>query len=305
MTINSNEEFYPIDSQGDFYGPYYLVSCRSSEKEFICVAESSKDYVHISFSTHFACRVTNSSFRDYDMRNRFCKHLIYEIKNSYYLEQTSLCYNVCNKEEYRHYLISLDDNIVDVITKGLVSITLSKALNESGTDISNNKEDIIGVVKVKPLGLQSIKFKNFDNVIFHGLKEIAISLVDFHDNYESIASNYGAVDLEIIMNPLKIDKEKWKILFPEILCYKESSISQEILNAMNIKIDLPMFSAIYEIHNSRYKEWLAYAGYRQLYGEPISLRHIRILLHNIIYDVIIDVKEKQPYYVKNDIVYYF
>ena len=26
MTINSNEEFYPIDSQGDFYGSYYLVS---------------------------------------------------------------------------------------------------------------------------------------------------------------------------------------------------------------------------------------------------------------------------------------
>jgi hypothetical protein len=78
-----------------------------------------------------------------------------------------------------------------------------------------------------------------------------------------------------------------------------------MLDGIKIVEDSSDCSAIYEIEDSDFKEWLAYAGYRQLYGEPISLRHIRVLLNNIIYDVILDSKGERPYYEKNGTVYYF
>ena len=304
MTVSSNEEYYPIENCRVSSAPYYLVSCRSDIKEFSCVAESNQDCVRFSFSTHLACRITNSSFRDYDMRNRFCKDQLYEIKNSQYLEQTCSQYKIQDSTTYHHYLISLDDTIVDVIATGDVTITLSSCLNETGTDISNDIKDVLWVDNVKPLMSQSMPYKNHDKAIFNGLQELSIPLVNFHENCESSVSNYGAVDLKIIINPLESSKEKCIVLFPEILGYKESSISQELLDTIYTKNDLPS-SAIYEIQNSNFKEWLAYSGYRQLYGEPISLRHIRVVLHNRIYDAIIDAKEEQPYYVKDEKKYYF
>ena len=108
--------------------------------------------------------------------------------------------------------------------------------------------------------------------------------------------------MELTIKPVERDSEKWKLIFPEILCCKESLASHEMLDGIKIVGDSSDCSAIYEIEDSDFKEWLAYAGYRQLYGEPISLRHIKVLLNNIIYDVILDSKGERPYYVKNETI---
>ena len=46
---------------------------------------------------------------------------------------------------------------------------------------------------------------------------------------------------------------------------------------------------------------MAYAGYRQLYGEPKDLRHIRIKMQNMIYDVILDSKGERPYIINEEL----
>ena len=303
--ISSNEEYYPVVTPKLLNDLYYLVLCRSEKNEFFCIAESSQDFVRISFSSRLAFRITDSCYRDYDMRNRFCERMIYEIKNSQYLEQICSQHKIQDNTLYHHYLISLDDIIIDVITRGIVVITLSRHLNETGTDISYRNEDILLEDTIEPIKALSSQYKNYDGVSFNKLQNLYMPLVNFHEEFECSASYYGAIDLELTIKPLERDSEKWKLIFPEILCCKESSASHEMLDRIKIVEDSSDCSAIYEIEDSDFKEWLAYAGYRQLYGEPISLRHIRVLLNNIIYDVILDSKGERPYYEKNGTVYYF
>jgi len=300
MKTNSNEEYYPIVNRELPNDIYYFVLCRSDKKKFICIAESSQDFVRISFSSRLSFRITDSSFRDYDMRNRFCERIIYEIKNSQYLEQICSQYKIQENTIYHHYLISLDDIIIDVIARGTAVVTLSRHLNETGTDISNSSEDLLLEDTIEPIMAQSSQHENYDSVSFNKLQNLYIPLVNFHEEFECSASYFGAIDLELTIKPVKKDNEKWKLIFPEILCCKESSVSHKMLDGINIVGDSSVRSAIYEIQNSDFKEWLAYAGYRQLYGEPINLRHIRVLLNNIIYDVIIDSRGERPYYVKDN-----
>ncbi len=298
MTINSNEEYYPIGSQTFLNGPYYLVSCKSSEYEFACVAESDQNTIRISFPNYVACRITNSSFRDYDMRNRFCKHVIYEIKNSQYLEQVNSSNLNQKGKDYHHCLVSLDDTIIDVIAIGSVTISVSKCLDETGKDINDNNGNILHVEEIELLSGQSVPYENYDNFVFDKLQELSIPIVNFHEDYELSISNYGAIDLELIIESLKRNEGKRTIVFPEILCYKELFLPQRITESQTIGQGSSNLSFISEVQNSNFKEWLSYAGYRQLYGESINLRHIRVQLHNLVYDVLLNSKEILPYYVK-------
>ena len=298
MRINSNEEYYPIGNRNVLKGPYYLVSCKSDGHKFTCVAESDHNVVRISFARYVACRITDSSFRDYDMRNRFCEHVIYEIKNSLYLEQINSSY--MNQNDYHHYLVSLDENIIDVVSIEPVIICLSKCLDKTGKDISDSKENILYVEETKPLSISSVPYENYDQAVFNGLQERSLPIENFHEGYELFFSNYGAIDLELIIKPINRSKKERTIVFPNILCYKELTIPQK-LSGKTIAIDSLQSSFIYEIQDSNFKEWLAYAGYRQLYGDPKHLRHISVQLHNTTYDVLIDSEEERPYCIKDKI----
>lgn len=296
MKINSNEEYYPIGNRSILKGTYYLVSCKSDEYVFKCVAESDHNVVRVSFPGHVACRITNSSFRDYDMRNRFCKQVLYEIKNSQYLEHIFSSY--MNQNDFHHYLVSLDDTIVDVVSSEPVKISLSKCLDETGKDISDSEENILYVEEIESLSISSVLHENYDKVVFNGLQERPLPIENFHEDYELSFSNYGAIDLELIIKPINRSKKRKTIVFPEILCYKELSMPHNVLGKTTTAIDSTQSSFIYEIQNSNFKEWLAYAGYRQLYGDPKHLRHIRVQLHNTTYDVLVDSKEERPYSIR-------
>ncbi|MBR1464259.1 MAG: hypothetical protein IJ604_12925 [Prevotella sp.] len=303
MKINSNEEYCPVEELCFLKGPYYLVSCKSSEQEFSCVAESDENAVRISFQSHVAYRITNSSFRDYDMRNRFCEHVIYTINNSYYHE--TVCSNLKNQKDLSHFLISLDDTIIDVIASEPIKVTISKCLDETERDISENKEHILGVKEIYPPHIIHSPYTNFDNFSVNQDKEFPVAIGNLIGNYAFSRSDYDAVDLKLIINPLNGSEEDTLTIFPKILCYNESVADpKELDNSLKEK-DSARTSVMLEIQNSSFKEWLSYAGYNQLYGEPTSLRHIRVILFNRTYDILLDANDEQPYCLKENAQHHF
>ena len=291
MTINSNEEYLPIGSLNCFANPYYMVSCRKDGMGMVCIAESEKNAVRFSFPNYVAFRITLSAFRDYDMRNRFCNHLIYEIKNSFYLEQVCLFYNKDEITSYHHILLNLDDTVVDVIVSGDINITIADSLNKVEDDINDN---IICAEEIKFSAIQLGQCKFYDMYEQNKHQEVCVPIENIFGNFMLTNFNYGSIDLLLSIKPINSNEDGRTILLPEILCVKETSVFHHVINDQELKHNYLSESVLYEIQNSNFIEWIAYAGYRQLYGEPENLRHIRISLHNMIYDVILDSKGKRP-----------
>ena len=296
MTINSNEEYLPIGSLESLAYPYYMVSCRSNETGMVCIAESENDAVRFSFSNYVASRITLSAFRDFDMRNRFCNHLIYEIKNSFYLEQVSSLHKEDEIKNYHHFLLNLDDTIIDVVVNGNMIITVANGLNEAEDDIN---DDTIYVEEIKTNVGPSKHCQFFDTFEVAKHQEIYAPIEKLFGDFMLASSNYGGVDLLLTIKPVDNNEDEKTIVFPEALCIKETSMLQQTIDNQELKPNFLSKSVLYEVHNSNFIEWMAYAGYRQLYGEPKDLRHIRIKLQNMIYDVILDSKGERPY-ITND-----
>jgi hypothetical protein len=296
MTINSNEEYLPIGNLNCFAYPYYMVSCRNNETEMVCIAESEKNAVRFSFSNYAAFRITLSAFRDYDMRNRFCNHLIYEIKNSFYLEQVCSFYNKDEIKNYHHILLNLDDTIVDVIVSGDINYTVADGLNKVEDDINDN---IVYAEVIKSTAIQLGQCKFFD-LYEDKHREVCVPIENIFGDFMLTSFNYGSIDLLLTIKPISSHEDGRTIQFPEILCVKETSIFRHGIDNQELKLSNLSESVLYEVQNSNFIEWMAYAGYRQLYGEPKNLRHIRIKLQNMIYDVILDSKEKRPIIIKEE-----
>lgn len=287
MIINSNEEYLPIGSLKSISFPYYMVSCKSNETELVCIAESGKNVVRFTFPDHVAFRITLSAFRDFDMRNRFCDHLMYEIKNSFYLEQVGSLLKNDEIKNYHHFLLNLDDTIVDIIASGDIIITVANGLNEAEDDIIDNKDGILSVEEIKLNPSPSGHCQLYDLFEDAKHKEVYVPVEKLTGDFMLTSSNYGGVDLLLTIKPVNSNEDEKTIVFPEILCIKETSISHHVIGNQILKPNNLSESVLYEVQNSNFIEWMAYAGYRQLYGEPKDLRHIRINLHNMIYDVIL------------------
>lgn len=299
MTTNSNEEYLPVGNISGLSSPYYLVSCRNDEKEFVCIAESEKNAVRFSFSNYIAFRITLSAFRDYDMRNRFCEHLIYEIKNSFYLEQVCSFHKNDEIKNYHHFLLNLDDTIVDIIVNGDIIMTVANGLNETEDDIIDNKEDILYVEEIKPTTVQLGHCQLSDMFDYTKQQEVYIPIGNVFGNFILTNSIYGGVDLSLTIKPVKQNEVRKTIMLPSILCIKGTSTLHHVIDNQELKQNHISESVLCEVENSNFIEWLAYAGYRQLYGEPKDLRHIRIKLQDMIYDVILDSKGERPYIVES------
>lgn len=297
MTINSNEEYLPVGSQKSISSPYYMVSCRSNDTELVCITESEKNAIRFSFPNYVAFRITLSAYRDFDMRNRFCDHLMYEINNSFYLEQVGSLHKNVDIKNYHHFLLNLDDTVVDVIVSGDIIITVANGLNKAEDDIN---DDILFVEKIKLNAAQSGHSHYYDLFEQAKHKEVYVPVENIFGDFMLTSSNYGGVDFLLSIKPVNCNKEGKTIVFPEILCIKETSLLHHNIDDKKLKpnnLPEPVFC---EVRNSNFIEWIAYAGYRQLYGEPKDLRHIRIKLHNMIYDVILDSKGERPYFIKGN-----
>lgn len=299
MTTNSNEEYIPVGNLSSLSSPYYLVSCRNNKTEFVCIAESEKNAVRLSFSNYIAFRITLSAFRDYDMRNRFCEHLIYEIKNSFYLEKVCSFHKNDEIKNYHHFLLNLDDNVVDIIVNGDIIMTVANGLNETEDDISDNKEDILYVEEIRPTTVHLGHCQLYDLFDYAKHQEVYIPIGNVFGDFVLTKSNYGSVDLLLIIEPINGNGERYTIVIPEILCIKETFIHHHVEDNQEKPSSLSE-SVLYDVQNSNFIEWIAYAGYRQLYGEPKDLRHIKIKLYDMIYDIIIDSKGERPNIIKEN-----
>lgn len=97
------------------------------------------------------------------------------------------------------------------------------------------------------------------------------------------------------------EKDEVTFAFPDVLAYR-NTLECYRLSDVDVNVSKgEIISALYEVKNSNYLDWIANAGYRQIYGEPTDLRHMLIYLDDYVWDVIIHSNNGEVYYIRDGV----
>ena len=97
------------------------------------------------------------------------------------------------------------------------------------------------------------------------------------------------------------EKDEVTFAFPDVLAYR-NTLECYRLSDVDVNVSKgETISALYEVKNSNYLDWIANAGYRLIYGEPTDLRHLLIYLDDYVWDVIIHSNNGEVYYIRDGV----
>lgn len=119
--------------------------------------------------------------------------------------------------------------------------------------------------------------------------------------YEIVSSNFDGNDLVINIVSTRDEKDEVTFAFPDVLAYR-NTLECYRLSDVDVNVSKgEIISALYEVKNSNYLDWIANAGYRLIYGEPTDLRHLLIYLDDYVWDVIIHSNNGEVYYIRDGV----